>query len=305
VNGAQPGRQRRAGRRFWGVFTLLLSILLAATYFMPALDCVGDVRVNPSVESRHFLKDEVRSFSAPLDLRRASVRWLSNYSIYAAPYLFGLLVAVGAATRLVQHRGAQRLCAWVTFLFFVFTAAGVIYCALIGHSMWNGEVIFSLSGHYIIRCLFIPLGATAYACWAIRLHERALLCLAFMGTCICILWWWYWSSLHSWSGSFGGPEPVYGLDVAQFASVLLLISVVGEVSCLTRRNPAHALGQLLLGRVRPYVRDDGCCPACGYCLFGVTEQRCPECGRSFRPEEVGMSLSDLRDAAGKKGSSRD
>ena len=31
----------------------------------------------------------------------------------------------------------------------------------------------------------------------------------------------------------------------------------------------------------------GTCPACGYCLTGLKKTVCPECGRRFRPEEVG------------------
>ncbi|HUU94211.1 MAG TPA: hypothetical protein VM487_00610 [Phycisphaerae bacterium] len=305
MSDAAQHSRRPTGKRFWAWLTLLSGILLASTYFMPAIDCDGDPRVNPSTELRHFVKDEIRSFTAPLHLRQESVQWLSNYSIYAAPYLFGLLVAVGAATRLAQHRGAQRLCAWLTFLFFVLTAAGVIYCALVGHSMWEGRVLFSLGGHYVIRCLVMPIGVILYACWVIRLHERALLCLAFMGTCMCLMWWWRWFSHF---GCFYVPlEPSieYGLCWALFASVLLMVSVVAELSCRTRRNAADALAQLLLGRVRPYVRHAGCCPGCGYCLFGVSEQRCPECGRPFRREEVGMTLSDLCDAAGNKGTPSD
>lgn len=286
-------------RRFWHCFTLLAAILLATTYFMPAIDCEGDPRVNPSVKLRHFVKDEIKSFSWPLEFRHESVQWSSHYGIYAAPYLFGLLVAVGAAARLAEHRKAQRLCAWLTFLFFGFTASGVIYCSLVGHSMWDGEVTFSLHGHYIIRCLFIPLGAILYACWVIRLHERALLCFAFTGTCICILWWGYWLRRLDWIGLWA-PAPEYGLFWALFASVLVLIGVVAELSCLTRRNPAHALAQLLLGWVRPFVYDDGSCPQCGYCLFGVSETRCPECGRPFRPEEIGMTLTALHEATNSK-----
>jgi hypothetical protein len=35
-------------------------------------------------------------------------------------------------------------------------------------------------------------------------------------------------------------------------------------------------------------RRRGHCPACGYCLTGLPRRVCPECGRAFELEEVGM-----------------
>ncbi len=39
----------------------------------------------------------------------------------------------------------------------------------------------------------------------------------------------------------------------------------------------------------------GVCPFCGYPLRGLPERRCPECGRPFSLEEVGMTEDELRD----------
>lgn len=36
------------------------------------------------------------------------------------------------------------------------------------------------------------------------------------------------------------------------------------------------------------------CPNCRYSLVGVTERRCPECGREFTLDELGISASDLK-----------
>ena len=35
------------------------------------------------------------------------------------------------------------------------------------------------------------------------------------------------------------------------------------------------------------------CPGCGYYLYGLTEQVCPECGRPFTLEELGITVGDL------------
>ncbi len=36
-------------------------------------------------------------------------------------------------------------------------------------------------------------------------------------------------------------------------------------------------------------RPVGLCPGCGYFLYDLRDQRCPECGRSFTFEEVNAS----------------
>jgi hypothetical protein len=36
------------------------------------------------------------------------------------------------------------------------------------------------------------------------------------------------------------------------------------------------------------------CPSCGYCLLGLTEHICPECGRPFTFEELGISPRELQ-----------
>ena len=36
------------------------------------------------------------------------------------------------------------------------------------------------------------------------------------------------------------------------------------------------------------------CPQCGYCVVGLSENRCPECGRPFTAAELGVSEDELR-----------
>jgi len=38
----------------------------------------------------------------------------------------------------------------------------------------------------------------------------------------------------------------------------------------------------------PPIAQDTLCPNCGYCLFGLSECRCPECGREFDPHTVAL-----------------
>lgn len=69
------------------------------------------------------------------------------------------------------------------------------------------------------------------------------------------------------------------LGRAEFAMAAHYVFVVG-LSC------ASAFGGACLGArwFPPKHADRMTCPNCGYCLFGLPEPRCPECGRQFDPQ---------------------
>jgi len=52
-------------------------------------------------------------------------------------------------------------------------------------------------------------------------------------------------------------------------------------------------GIFLLFMLEVRKRHAGHCPSCGYNLFGLSQQRCPECGEAFTFEEVGMTAEQL------------
>jgi predicted amidophosphoribosyltransferase len=51
---------------------------------------------------------------------------------------------------------------------------------------------------------------------------------------------------------------------------------------------------ILLLFLRPTHPRRGHCPRCGYLLRGLPEPRCPECGRPFTAQEVGMTHEQLQ-----------
>jgi hypothetical protein len=68
--------------------------------------------------------------------------------------------------------------------------------------------------------------------------------------------------------------------------------------------PHHLFGATLFGmlvawlvlrvRLGPVVLQDGSlCPACGYSLRGCVVQRCPECGREFTFQELGVTAEQF------------
>jgi hypothetical protein len=57
---------------------------------------------------------------------------------------------------------------------------------------------------------------------------------------------------------------------------------------------AIGAGVLLLLQVKPQpVKPGPYCPQCGYCLIGIPRQICPECGRPFTFDELGVAPEAL------------
>lgn len=81
--------------------------------------------------------------------------------------------------------------------------------------------------------------------------------------------------LH-WAGS-----RVLGRWVAYFAIALF---PVAELIRQARRGVYRLAARIRRRRALRMM----CCEGCGYSLRGLTEPRCPECGRAFNPDEVRM-----------------
>jgi predicted RNA-binding Zn-ribbon protein involved in translation (DUF1610 family) len=73
-----------------------------------------------------------------------------------------------------------------------------------------------------------------------------------------------------------------GNRVFTYAVVLVLCGGAG-LSMGLRRERARAL------------KGEPKCPACGYVLYYARGERCPECGRYFRLQEVGLEKAEVRD----------
>jgi hypothetical protein len=58
---------------------------------------------------------------------------------------------------------------------------------------------------------------------------------------------------------------------------------------------AAAAATVLLLLLQHWQRPHGgpYCLQCGYCLIGLPSRRCPECGRAFTPEELGITEDEL------------
>jgi hypothetical protein len=268
-------------RRFWASLGLLAGLLLAGSYFMPAVSCQEEgIRVNPSQEVRHFVKSEARSWTAlpPVGSAR-SVDWLMYLVVYITPYVFGLLAAAGAASRLAGNPHGQR---WATLSLAALgltAAVALFYCCAFRGELWGGRVSFHL-GEGNVPTLLAAVWAAILCIRAVVIGPRAHLSLTFCGALLCVWWWFHVFRVIDWPW---GME--YGWSLAVVATVLLLPATFAEYRTLTLARRGRALLQLLACRPAVFVTT-GQCPACGYSIRGLPAPRCPECGRPFPPAEV-------------------
>src|ERR1041384_85047 len=94
-----PFPLRPLGVGFWRKLTFLASLLLAFTYFMPAVEGCDGPRVNPSTEYRKFVRRQTKHFSSLINWNDALAKWSGQTLVYAAPYAFAFLVAIAAGLR--------------------------------------------------------------------------------------------------------------------------------------------------------------------------------------------------------------
>lgn len=81
--------------------------------------------------------------------------------------------------------------------------------------------------------------------------------------------------------------------VAFFGTTTILAGILGEARLLTRDSWLGVLGKTLTCRLEVSDMPRGFCPACDYHLYGLSEARCPECGRPFTFEEIGATPEEM------------
>ncbi|MBP7936865.1 MAG: hypothetical protein KA354_19665 [Phycisphaerae bacterium] len=136
-------------------------------------------------------------------------------------------------------------------------------------------------------CFIAPLLTLVYLPLARKARGHTWLCHGFVIAFWMLLWFGYW--VVDWSSAR------YGVILSMVAGGVLLLGAVGEARALTGQSWLRTGGQLLIGRLPPPL-GQGQCPRCGYLLYGLTENRCPECGRGYTVEEVGLSAEEFASA---------
>lgn len=284
-----------AGTWKWHLLTILAGCMLVATFFLP----LGRLNGSPSPEI------PVRVF---FDLLRESgVRQV----VSQAPDALGMLVYVIAVAILPHAWGLLAALFSVmsllglTRLRTVPQAIGVAIGVLMG-AAWAVSVarlmaplVRNLRGGapglwlpmLFVVSLIVAVAGVPYALLAIRRRSWAYLYHGFAGagTLVFIV-----LALHVFililnpSGAWRYIG-LSGLTMTLLGCCLLVFSRIGEARAITGLTWRRTLWYLLTLHLHEASRPVGLCPGCGYYLYGLRDQRCPECGRPFTFEEVNAS----------------
>ncbi len=269
---------RHAKARKWRLTIAAAGLVLASAFFMPAVSGCNEPIV-PVETFSEFLA------ATPFDPEGILV----GACMFVAAYLLGLLMAAGAVARLLRRSRVHRA------IVLAIAAATVLCCLVSIIYLWPGirdEVLgspASLVGLFvaILLCIGVPAISLIYLVLTARLRECAGLCRMFIACVVAVVWFGYWQIGLVVSGDRG----YYGLNLSFAASVVLLVAVVGESRVMAALTWRRTIWLLLTGRLRERPDWRGRCPGCEYLLFGLSEMRCPECGRAFTWPEVGLATT--------------
>lgn len=268
-----PATARRARRG--RLLSVVGGALMAATFFLPAIRSCGSdiVPAGSYAEALGEAAQEADSVDVILYL----ILWTSMLLV---AYLVGTLLAIAAAARLARCDRLRRRLGNGVVGILLLTASGLLCFYL--YDVLNGVSIWPTSSDWLAFLALVvgPLVTLVYLWFARRPTERLHACAAFLAAFWMFCWFggWIWID----SGSVR-----YGLYLSFAASCILLIGAVGEARAVTRQSWRRTLGQLLIGRLARSRPEPGICPQCEYSLYGLTQMRCPECGREFTAEEAG------------------
>lgn len=288
---------RRAFR--WRLLTFAGGGLLAATFFMPAVDGCNSPVV--PAEAAWRIGSDLPQAIRDAELFSALEGLTFLFYVYSAAYLFGLLVVLVTLSRLTTRRRLQSIPRACLILFTLILAGGM--CALTTYLLWDAgwlalENLFipgDLLGHWVpvIDLTLMPLWLLALLVIVWRRRNPPELSITFVTGLFAMHWFSYWSISSRLSSA-----DHYGIHLSFVSSCVIVVAVLGEARAVSRQSWLRTLGQLMTGRFRGEDQRVGMCPKCGYNLYGLTERRCPECGRGFTFEEVGATAEALSFGAG-------
>jgi hypothetical protein len=276
----------------WHVLTIIAGGILLATFFLP-LDSLANrgTHDKPAYILWEFLR-HADDLPAVLGSPRALGKLTFRFTLTILPHLWGLLLTLMSIMSMLGWRrlrvvpqsagvllGVLVVSAWLTF------AAGPII-AFLGSpgrglsSMPSLDIVLGVTSVVGVVGVLYTLLAICRPNWACLYHG-----FAGAGAMLFAL-----LVLHAFILIGGGPGGRYpgltGLMITTLAWCLLFVSRVGEARAVTGLSWPRTLWYLLTLRLHKAPILAGLCPGCGYNLYGLREQRCPECGRRFSFEEI-------------------
>jgi hypothetical protein len=269
---------RRARR--WQVLSLLAGLLLTACFFLPAArGC------NADVVPADTLFGEIIGPPPAGDLSEAAkwaVQSAAGVGVYFVAYVFGFLLALGAIAGLARWQRTQRAVALGAALLLAYASA-ILLISFVSEVRSSG---WPTRSEWPELCLFliwpVILSGLLILVTARRKQRWQRYCV--LGSITGLVWFGYF---------FIEVTALYGLYLSLGACLLICVAAVGETAAITGRPYLKTLGLLLLCWPLRSLESRGHCPKCDYYLYGLTEQRCPECGRPFTFKELDVTPAEL------------
>ncbi|NLE58030.1 MAG: hypothetical protein GX616_06705 [Planctomycetes bacterium] len=283
--------------RKWQWLAVFSGLLLTACIFMPTFGWLLYFDWGP-VSPLEYL---CRSFdySGRSDRYPALVEVFSlNVDVqkYASVHVLGLFVALGALGRLWRKRSLKT------------AASGFLLLLLLSYCLLSPLTILTaylypdypprldvagflrnpLGSATLRESVLAPALALVYVGLSLRRGEQGHLCRVFLAS-LWVFIFFAWT-VGQW---FPVPGELYGGYVALAAAGLLLVATIGEAAAAAGQSWVQTIVQLLICRPPPPMDMRGRCPGCTYQLYGLSQMRCPECGREFTLEEIHISASEL------------
>lgn len=285
-NAAVLPRHRFARARHWQRLTVLAGLVLTACFFLPVLTCR-----RPSAHLYEVVQQDWRIGEQGAVFTVDWATWLSKFLLHGAPYSLGLIASLLAFLRLSGYSGAHRVCASGMYALLLLTATGVVLLAIGGAPFDSYDPLISATWpNGLLTCVIFPAVAVAYASCARWRVQPAHLCYALVA-CLWDLGYGSQFLLHEYAA--------YGLYLAYGAIVTLLVCTIGEACTISCQSLQTTVWQLATCCLHEGPTGEPYCLRCGYCLIGLNRRRCPECGRPFSLQELGVSADVLAPAEGR------
>lgn len=290
--------------RKWQWLAMISGLLLAVCFFLPYRNDPGNAAALPVTRMHDLFGEYSRILGLGWSLRDyghyAAVWFLTAKAIsWSVPYLAGTLLSFAAVSRLAGgQRLGQRLAKVVAVVLLIVAVSLAGAKIRLSAMEWVADTRRAEWPNFDQldpTWVFGPIVFVIYLTLARRSRERTYLVQGFAVGLAASLWF-------GLGGPSGYNESLFhrylqhdfliryrGLCLSFAASIGLLLAAVGEAAAVTRQSWRRTIRQLLTCRLAAPIDIKGACPGCGYNLYGLAEQRCPECGRAFTFEEIGAT----------------
>jgi hypothetical protein len=296
----------------WRWLTVIAGLALAATFFTPFTGqkvylprAAGPgVTTGPPGESDSVIDSPYALWGQFLSrMTTTPAAWWSSYlTIFIAllvlavfPQFWGLAMAIYSLSQLLGRDHSRSIISLIGVILSL--VAGILLTVLMAAiilpilkaaptGLAGGYVVYLVVlGAQVLLFILVPI---LHALRAMCLRRWAYLYHGFVAAflLVCPL------SLIVTVEAIAGPKP-YGAALLVVASCLLFLARIGEARAVSRLSWFWTIVGLFFLRLHRWALPPGHCPACGYNLHALTEPRCPECGRPFTFDELGVAPEEL------------